>query len=95
MDLSPEGVRFISKAALFVVLLLAAAFARTVVGPNPKRHFRMLLGTLGGMALGVALSVPLSKLFDSDVSALSSVAGVLVGWAVAYQFAKQIPRYAK
>ena len=90
--LSNEGVRLLSKGALLVVALLVAAFAKTVVGRNPKRQFRMALGTIGGLATGVAVAPPLSAWIGADVSSLSAMCGVFLGWAVAYQFVKQIPR---
>ena len=93
MTLSDEGVRLLSRAAVLVVVILVAAFLRTLIGPNPKRHPRMAIGTLGGMAAGIAISGPLSQLLGRDVSSLAALAGVFAGWAVAYQFVKHIPRY--
>ncbi len=90
--LTDEGVRVLSKGAIVVVALLVAAFARTVVGRNPKRNFRMALGTIGGIAAGIAVSGPLSAWIGTDVSSLSALCGVFIGWAVAYQFVKSIPR---
>ena len=92
MTLSDEGVRFLTKAAILVFALLIAAFFRTLIGRNPKRNARMLLGTIGGMAAGIAASSPLSELIGADVSSLSAMAGVLLGWCVAYQFVKHLPR---
>jgi hypothetical protein len=94
MTLSDEGVRLLSKGAILVVAILVAAFFRTLIGPKPKRHPRMAIGTIGGMAAGIAMSGPLSQLVDRDVSSLAALAGVFAGWAIAYQFVKHIPRYA-
>jgi hypothetical protein len=94
MTLSDEGVRLLSKGAILVVAILVAAFFRTLIGPNPKRHPRMAIGTIGGLAAGIAMSGPLSQLVDRDVSSLAALAGVFAGWAIAYQFVKHIPRYA-
>ena len=90
--LSDEGVRFLSRGALILVGLLVAAFARTVVGSNPQRHLRMAMGTVGGVAAGVAVAPALSAWVGVDVSSLSALCGVFLGWAVAYQFVKHIPR---
>jgi hypothetical protein len=92
MTLSDEGVRLLSKAAILVVAILVAAFFRTLIGRNPKRNARMAMGTVGGMAAGIAVSSPLSKWFGIDVSSLSAMAGVVLGWVVAYQFIKHLPR---
>ena len=90
--LTDEGVRLLSKGAIVLVALVVAAFARTVVGRNPKRHIRMAMGTVGGVASGVAAAPTLSAWVGVDVSSLSALCGVFLGWAVAYQFVKHIPR---
>jgi hypothetical protein len=94
MSLSDEGVRLLSRAAIVVVVLLVAAFVRTLVGPNPKRQFRMAMGTIGGLIAGIAISAPASQAIGTDVSTLCSIAGIFLGWAVAYQFVKHLPRNA-
>ena len=90
--LSAEGVRLLSRGAIVFVALLATAFARTFVGRNRKRHFIMAMGTVGGLAIGIATASPLSMWIGTDVSSLSAMCGVFVGWVVAYQFVKHIPR---
>ena len=90
--LTDEGVRLLSKGALLFVALLVAAFARTLIGRNPRRQFRMAMGTVGGIAAGIAVAPALSAWIGADVSSLSAMCGVFLGWAVAYQFVKQIPR---
>lgn len=92
MTLSDEGVRLLSKAAILLVAILVAAFFRTLIGRNPKRNGGMAIGTVGGMAVGIAVSRPLSDAIGIDVSSLSAIAGVFLGWAVAYQFVKHLPR---
>ena len=94
MPLSDEGVRLLTKGAILVVVILVTACVRTMVGPNPKRHRRMALGTVGGIAGGIAVASPLSTWFGTDVSALSALGGLLLGWTVAYQFMHHIPREA-
>lgn len=95
MELSTEGVQLLSRAAIIVVVILATAFVRTLVGPNPRRQRWMLLGTVGGLALGIGAANGVSAFAGSDVSALSSIAGVFIGWAIAYQFARRHPRSAQ
>lgn len=92
--MTDEGVRILSRLALLTVLILAAAAFRTVVGPSKRRGSIAAAGTIGGFALGVLLSPPVSRWFGADVSAIGVCIGIIVGWAVAYQFIKQIPRNA-
>ena len=94
MTLSDEGVKFLSKAAIFVVLLLVTAAIRTYVGPNPKRQFGMAIGTVGGIAIGIAMTSTLSAWAGRDVFNFAILAGVFAGWLLAYQFVKHIPRNA-
>lgn len=93
-ELSDEGTRLLSRGALVAVILLLTAVARTIVGRHPRRQRRMLLGTLGGLTAGIAAATPLSEALGTDVSTLSAIVGVFLGWAVAYQFVKHIPRNA-
>ena len=90
--LSDEGKRLLARGALVVAALMVIAGARTLVGRNPKRQLGMFLGTIGGLASGVALASPLSAWIGTDVSTLSAIGAVLIGWVVAYQFVKHLPR---
>ena len=92
MTLSDEGVRLLSKIAVLVVAILIAAFFHTLIGRNRKRHLRMAIGTVTGLAAGIAVSDPLSRMLGIDVSSLIAMLGVFVGWSIAYQFARRIPR---
>jgi hypothetical protein len=92
--MNEEGVRLISKAVLVGVLIVVTAFARTMVGPSKRRGSYMLLGTLGGMAAGIAASAVLSRWFAADVSVILACLGIFAGWAVAWRFARVIPREA-
>jgi hypothetical protein len=67
---------------------------RTIVGPNKRRGRIMTVGTIGGLAFGIAISTPVSRWYGADVSAIVACIGIILGWAVAWQFAKQIPREA-
>lgn len=92
--LSDEGVRLVSRVALGVVLILVAALVRTAVGRSKQRNRIMTVGTVGGVAFGVLIAMPLSRWFGADVSAIAACIGIVVGWFVAWQFAKQLPRSA-
>jgi hypothetical protein len=89
-----EGVRFVSKAALVVVLILVTAMFRTMVGPGRKRGRVMGIGTVGGITFGVLLSSPVSRWFGADVSAIGACIGVVLGWSVSWLYARRIPRHA-
>ena len=92
--LSYEGEWILSRVALGVVLLLAAAAIKTMVGPSKQRGRVMLAGTVGGITVGVLSAPPLSNAVGVDVSAVSAVIGMVIGWAVAWTFARRIPRIA-
>jgi hypothetical protein len=92
--LSDEGVWTLSRVALVVLLILLAAAVKTMVGPGKQRGRVMLAGTVGGMTLGVLSSQPLSHALGVEVSAITSIIGIVIGWAVAWQFARRIPRTA-
>jgi dolichol kinase len=52
----------------------------------------MLAGTLGGFSSGVLLAYPIYQRFDMDASVLSASLGMVLGWAVAWIWARRIPR---
>lgn len=92
--LSDQGVWTVSRIALVVVLILITAALRTLVGPSKQRGRVMLAGTLGGLTVGVLSAPSLSDAIGVDVSGIASVIGVVLGWAVAWQFARRLPRTA-
>ena len=92
--LSDEGIRLISRLALLGVLILVTAAFRTAVGPGKQRGRVMLVGTLGGLTLGVISAPYLSGQFGADVSAIVAIVGIIVGWAAAWGFARRMPRAA-
>lgn len=87
-----EGIRLLSRGAVVFVVVLATAFARTVAGGNRKRHFLMAMGTVGGLVAGVASGALLSARIGTDLSSVSAICGVLLGWMVAYRFGRHLPR---
>jgi drug/metabolite transporter (DMT)-like permease len=92
--MSDEGVRLVSRLALVIVLILVTAMVRTVVGPSKKRGRIMGIGAFCGLASGVLIAMPVSRSLGVDVSAIAACIGIVVGWAVSWHFAKQIPREA-
>ena len=92
--LSYEGVWTLSRVALVVLLTLLAAAVKTMVGPSKQRRRVMLVGTVGGLTLGVLGSPLLSNALGVEVSGITTVIGIVIGWAVAWQFARRIPRTA-
>src|SRR5215475_9941834 len=65
--MSTEGVTLLSKVALAAILIMATAYVRVLVGPSKKRGFFMGLGTLGGMATGIAVASLLSSWITTDL----------------------------
>jgi MFS family permease len=92
--MSSEGVALISRVALVAVLIVVTAVVRTVVGPSKRRGLYMGLGTLGGMAAGIAMASLVSRWIMMDVSVIFSCLGIFAGWSVAWLFARRIPREA-
>jgi drug/metabolite transporter (DMT)-like permease len=91
---SHEGITLISRVALVAVLIIVTALVRVLVGPSRRRGLYMGIGTLGGMSTGVAVASLMSRWITTDVSAVCAVLGILAGWAVAWLFARRIPREA-
>ena len=92
--MSTEGVTLLWKVALAVVLAVATAFVRAVIGPSQKRGFFMAIGTLCGMATGIAVASLLSSWIATDISVVCAILGIIAGWGVAWLFARRIPREA-
>jgi hypothetical protein len=65
-----------------------------LVGPSKKRGFFMGIGTLSGMATGIAVASLLSWWITTDLSVVSACLGIFAGWGVAWRFARRIPREA-
>lgn len=92
--MSDEGARLIMRAALVVVLIVAAAFFKVLVGPGKGRGRIMLVGTLAGFSSGVLLSYPTHERFDVELSVILACLGLVLGWGVAWIWARRIPRAA-
>ncbi len=92
--MSDETIRLVTWVALVITLIVVASFVRAAVGPGRRRGRIMLVGTLGGISLGVLLGYPVSAWLEADVSVVCACLGMIVGWGVAWWFARQIPREA-
>jgi drug/metabolite transporter (DMT)-like permease len=92
--MSDEGVRLVMRAALVIVLIITTAFVKVAVGPSKRRGRIMLAGTLGGFSSGVLIAYPIQERFGVEVSVTSACLGMMLGWAVAWMWAKRIPREA-
>jgi drug/metabolite transporter (DMT)-like permease len=90
--MSNEGVALVSRAGLVIFLIIMGAIFRALVGPGRKRGEIMLAGTLGGLSLGVLVASPISRLLGTETSGVCACLGMVLGWGVAWLFAKQIPR---
>ena len=90
--MSSEGVALISRVALVAVLILVTAVVRTFVGPSKRRGLYMQIGTLGGVAAGIAAASVISHWIMTDVSGIFTCLGISAGWVVAWLFARGIPR---
>jgi hypothetical protein len=90
--MSREGVELVSRVALIGFLIVVTAVMRTLVGPSKRRGFYMGLGTLGGIAAGVAAASGVYRWTRTDVSTIFACLGIPVGWSVAWIFARRVPR---
>jgi hypothetical protein len=89
--MSHEGVTLVARAALVIFMIVVAAMFRALVGPGRKRGEIMMLGTLGGMSVGVLVAHPVSRWLQTDLSVIGAVLGITVGLSIAWRFARQIP----
>ena len=92
--MSSEGVVLLSRAALVIVLIAAASFFGALAGQSRRRRELMLLGTGGGLSFGIAVGSLMSYWRSLDVSAIAACFGIVAGWAVAWMFARRVPRDA-
>jgi hypothetical protein len=89
---SNEGVTVTSRVVLVIVLTIATAFVRVLVGLRRRRGLYMGLGTLGGILSGVAVASALSPSNTTDVSVMAACLGIFAGWGVAWLFARHLTR---
>jgi len=93
--MSSAGVTLIGRVALVAVAIIAHGFLRALVGPSRKRGLYMGVGTVTGIAAGVAAASLIYSWITIDVSpAIFAFVGMIAGWGVAWLFARQVPREA-
>ena len=93
--MSSAGVTLIGRVALVAVAIMANATLRALVGPSRRRSLYMGVGTVVGIAAGVATASLIYRWITIDVSpAIFAFVGMIAGWGVAWIFARQIPREA-
>ena len=90
--MSSQGVALIMRAGLVLLLAIAAAVFRALIGPGRKRDQLMLAGTLGGISMGVLAGYLISPSLHFDVSAISASVGMVLGWATVWLVAHRRPR---
>jgi len=93
--MSEAGVTLMARVALVTVLIVATAVVRAMVGPSRRRHLYMGVGTVAGMAAGVALASVVQRWTATDVSTIFACLGIVAGWRMAWRFARQVPREAR
>jgi len=92
--MSHEGVMLVTRLALVGLMIVAGAVVKTFIGPSKRRGYVMLVGMLGGMSFGVLINARLSTWLNTDQSAVFAIFGMILGWSVAWPFARRIPRTA-
>jgi hypothetical protein len=92
--MSHEGVIFVERIAMVLFLILVAAVVRTFAGPSKRRLDTMNAGGLVGLAFGVTLSYLVPASLKMQQSIVFAVAGILLGYGVAWLLARRMPRAA-
>jgi len=92
--MSDEGVGLIMRVALVIGLIVAAALFKVLVGSSKRRGRIMLVGTLAGLSSGVLLSLAIHERFDVELSVILACVGVVLGWGIAWIWARRVPREA-
>jgi hypothetical protein len=90
VSVSNEGVTATSRVVLVIVLTIATAFVRVLVGLRRRRGLYVGLGTLGGISSGVAVASALSPSNTTDVSVMAACLGIFAGWGAACLFARML-----
>jgi hypothetical protein len=92
--MSSEGVTFLLRGLLVLFLVVSGAIVRTFIGPSKRRGHIMLAGMLGGMGFGALVSYSIPSSLRMDESAILAVVGMMLGWCLAWFFARRLPREA-
>jgi hypothetical protein len=89
--MSHEGVTLIARTGLVLFLIITSTVFRYLIGRSRKRSSFMLAGTLGGLSFGVFVASLIGSRFKVDLSAICATGGMILGWAVAWMFARRVP----
>ena len=89
--MSHEGVVLIARTGLVLFLIITSAIFRYLIGSGKKRGVFMLAGTLGGISVGLLVSSLIFSRFKVDTSAICATLGIVLGWTVAWMFARHVP----
>jgi hypothetical protein len=91
---SHEGVVLVLKVALILFMILVVAVFKARLGPGRRRSEIMMLGTLGGISVGVFGAYVASHWLQTDVSAVGAALGITFGLSVGWLFARRVPHEA-
>jgi hypothetical protein len=94
-SMTDAGIELVLRTAVVLLMIAIGAIVRTFIGPSRRRGYAMFAGMFGGMALGVLFSYAMPASLNLRESALLAILGVLIGWAIAWPFARRIPRDAR
>jgi len=89
--MSHEGVALIARTGLVLFLIITSAVFRYLIGSGKKRSVFMLAGTLGGISAGLLVASLIWSWFRADTSAICATLGIVLGWTVAWMFARRVP----
>ena len=92
--MSHEGFVFVMRIAMVLLLIFVGALVRTFAGPSKRRGDTMDAGGLLGLAFGVAFSYIVPASLKMEQSVYFAILGILLGFGVAWLFARRIPREA-
>ena len=92
--MSHEGFVFVARIATVLLLILVGALVRTFAGPSKRRVDTMNAGGLVGLAFGVTLSYVVPASLKMQQSIYFAIAGILLGFGVAWLVARRMPREA-
>jgi Co/Zn/Cd efflux system component len=89
---SRAGLVLLIKAIVVIAFIVVGAIVRTLAGPSRRRGQIVMVGTVGGLALGVLSAYLLSFVVETDLSGLFGPIGMTLGSIAAVIVAQRIPR---
>jgi hypothetical protein len=87
--MSTEGVTHLTRVGFVLYLLVVGTAFRTWVGTSRRRGEIMMVGTIGGLSLGVLVAWLISDRLKIDASAVCACLGLTAGWVVSWWFARR------